>query len=162
MGNPSTQHFYRLIKRNRNNAQKFTNCIYKNGSYLFLPKDQRRVFAEYYEDLNEPSNDHYDNSYLALCNIRQQFVDDVMKTAQPIELFQEHEIKSAIESLNSDKACDESGIYAEHLTNCKHIRAPILTRTFNKILEIRKVPEVFKTGILFPVLRKKQGPNNGK
>jgi hypothetical protein len=52
------------------NVQNFTNCIYKNGSYLFLPKDQRRVFAEYYEDLSQPSNDNYDNSYLALCSIR--------------------------------------------------------------------------------------------
>lgn len=89
---------------------------------------------------------------MALCNIRQQFVDDEMKAAQPVEFFQEHEIKSAIESLNSNQACDESGIYAENLTNCKHIIAPILTRTFNKILEIRKIPEVFKTGILFPIL----------
>ena len=96
----------------------------------------------------------YANSYLVLCNIRQQFVDDERKTAQPVEFFQEHEIKSAIESLNSNKACDESGIYAKRLTNCKHIIAPILTRTFNKILDIRKVPEVFKTGILFPVLKK--------
>jgi hypothetical protein len=53
---------------------------------------------------------------------------------------------------NTYQACDESGIYAENLTNCKHIIAPILTRTFNKILEIRKVPEVFKTGILFPIV----------
>jgi hypothetical protein len=44
------------------------------------------------------------------------------------------------------------------LTNCKHIIAPILTRTFNKIFEIRKVPEVFKTGILFPVLAKDKVP----
>jgi hypothetical protein len=66
----TSQLFYRLIKRNRNNVQNFTNCIYKNGSYLFLPKDQRRVFAEYYEDLSQPSNDNYDNSYLALCSIR--------------------------------------------------------------------------------------------
>jgi hypothetical protein len=72
--------------------QNFTNCLYKNGSYVFLPKDQRRVFVDYYEDLrklSKPSNDHYDNSYLALCNIRQQFVDDEMKAAQPVEFFQE-------------------------------------------------------------------------
>ena len=100
----------------------------------------------------------YANSYLALCNIRQQFVDDEMKTAQPVEFFQEHEIKSAIESLNSNQACDESGIYAEHLTNCKHMIAPISTRTFYKILEIRKVPEVFKAVIAFPVLKQDKVP----
>ena len=154
----TSQLFSRLIKRNRNNVQNFTNCIYKNGSYLFLPKDQRRVFAEYYEDLSQPSNDNYDNSYLALCNIRQQFADDEMKAAQTLEIFQEHEIKYTIESINSNKACGESGKYAEHLTNCKHIIAPILTRTFNKILEIRKVPEVFKTVITFPVLEKDKVP----
>jgi len=48
------------------------------------------------------------------------------------------------------------------LNNWAKIKAPILTRTFNKILEIRKVLEVFKTGILFPILKKRQGPNNGK
>ena len=92
MENLSTQLFHRLIKRNRNNVHNFTNCIYKNFSYLFLPKDQRHVFAEYYEDLSKPSNDD-----LALYNIRQQFLDDEMKAAQPFELFQEHEIKSVIE-----------------------------------------------------------------
>jgi hypothetical protein len=61
---------------------------------------------------------------LALCSIRQQFVDDEMKTAQPVEFFQEHEIKSAIGSLNSNKACDESGIYAKHFTNCKQRDRP--------------------------------------
>ena len=81
-----------------------------------------------------------------------------MKTAQPVEIFQEHEIKSTIESINSNKACDESGIYAEYLTNCKHIISPILNRTFNKILEIRKVPEVFKTVITVPVLEKDKVP----
>lgn len=151
MENPSTQLFHRLIKRNRNNVHNFTNCINKNCSYLFLPKDQRHVFAEYYEDLSKPSNDH-----LALYNIRQQFLVDEMKAAQPVELFQEHEIKSVIEILNSNKACEEYGIYAEHLNNCKNIIAPNLPRTFNKLLELRKVPEVFKTGILFPVT------NNGK
>lgn len=125
----------------------------KNGSYLFLPKDQRYVFAEYYADLSKPSNNH-----LALYNIRQQFLDDEMKASQPVELFQEHEIKSVVEILNSYKACDEYWIYAEHLNNCKNIIAPNLTRTFNKFLELRKVPEVFKTGILFPVLKKGKDP----
>ena len=95
---------------------------------------------------------------MALCNIRQQFADDEMKAAQTLEIFQEHEIKYTIESINSNKDCGESGKYAEHLTNCKHIIAPILTRTFNKILEIRKVPEVFKTVITFPVLEKDKVP----
>ena len=149
----TSQLFSRLIK-----CPKFYQLYLQNGSYLFLPKDQRRVFAEYYEDLSQPSNDNYDNSYLALCNIRQQFADDEMKAAQTLEIFQEHEIKYTIESINSNKDCGESGKYAEHLTNCKHIIAPILTRTFNKILEIRKVPEVFKTVITFPVLEKDKVP----
>ena len=66
MEQPNSQHFYRLIKRNRGSTINGTNCIKQDGKYLFLPKDQRKCFAEYYEDLSKPKTDSFDNTYICI------------------------------------------------------------------------------------------------
>ena len=71
MEQPNSQHFYRLIKQNRGSTINGTNCIKQDGEYLFLPKDQRKCFADYYEDLSKPKTDSFD-TYLELCNIRRK------------------------------------------------------------------------------------------
>ena len=46
MENPNTQHFYRLIKRNRGSHSQNANCLKIDGKYVFLPLEQRRAFAK--------------------------------------------------------------------------------------------------------------------
>ena len=159
MSNPDTQLFYRLIRKNSGNGKMHSNCLKVNGSYLFLPSEQREAFAQYYEDLSLPKEDEFDNSYVNLCTIRQKILEQSFKDQSiPLKPFEESEITKAINLLNSNKACDESGIYAEHLKYCQNEIAPYLTSLFNHILKTRKVPHLFKTGILFPVLKKEKDP----
>ena len=63
-------------------------------------------------------------------------------------------MQNSIDKLNTNKSSDEYGINAEHLKNSKKSISSFLTKTFNKILEIRKAPTSFKTGVLTPVLKK--------
>ena len=56
----------------------------------------------------------------------------------------------------TNKNSDGYGISAEHLKNSKKLMSSFLTKTFNKILEIRKAPTSFKTGISTPVLKKEK------
>ncbi|CAG2255546.1 unnamed protein product [Mytilus edulis] len=78
MDNPNTQLFYRLINRNRSSQQTSTNCLKINGELNFIPEDQRRSFASYYEDLSVPKEELFDNNYLNLCKIRQQLYEQAM------------------------------------------------------------------------------------
>ncbi|CAG2186894.1 unnamed protein product [Mytilus edulis] len=54
MNTSSSQMFHRLIRRNLgDNSQSAINCIKTDeNEYLFLAKDQRKAFANYYEDLS--------------------------------------------------------------------------------------------------------------
>ncbi|CAC5361724.1 unnamed protein product [Mytilus coruscus] len=153
--NPNTQLFYRLINRGRNNNRTTTNCFKIIGEYMFLPEEQRKGFAQYYEDLSIPKEEQYDCNYLNLCKIRQSCIQEALQECTDIpELFTESEIEKAIDCLNIKKSPDEYGLSAEHLKNAKEIVTPALKSIFNNILLYRKVPTSFKSGILTPVLKK--------
>ncbi|CAG2185445.1 CARNMT1 [Mytilus edulis] len=79
MDNPNTQLFYRLINRGRSNSRTTTNCLKIDGEYIFCHEDQRKRFAQYYEDLSVPKEEIYDNSYLNLCKIRQNYVQEALE-----------------------------------------------------------------------------------
>ncbi|CAC5388977.1 unnamed protein product [Mytilus coruscus] len=160
MDNPNSQLFYRLINRNRSNQQTSTNCLKIDEAYNFVPEEQRKSFAKYYEDLSVPKENIYENGYLNLCKIRQQLYEQAMdKEAEDPEQFTETEVMKAIGKLNTKKSADESGITAEHLQNSKSTVSPVLTSIFNNIILKRTVPVSFKFGILTPVLKKTKRSN---
>ncbi|CAG2256286.1 unnamed protein product [Mytilus edulis] len=158
MNTSSSQMFHRLIRRNLgDNSQSAINCIKTDeNEYLFLAKDQRKAFANYYEDLSAPKPEQFDDLYVNLCKIRQK---EMLKTLEdqeiPSDYFTSADIIKAIEELNMNKSPDEFGLCAEHLKFSKNEIAPYLTKLFNNIIETLKTPGTFKTGILFPVLKKR-------
>ncbi|VDI65714.1 Hypothetical predicted protein [Mytilus galloprovincialis] len=159
MDNPNSQLFYRLINRNRSNQQTSTNCLKIDENYNYVPEEQRKSFAKYYEDLSVPKENIYENGYLNLCKIRQQLYEQAIdKEAEDPEQFTESEVMKAIGKLNTKKSADESGITAEHLQNSKSTVSPVLTSIFNNIILKRTVPVSFKFGILTPVLKKQKDP----
>ena len=148
MENPNTQPFCKLIDRNRQSCTSATNCIRVNDKYMFSIDEQRIAFAKYYEDLSIPKEELFDNSYVNLCNIRQSLLEEELeKVHYATEPFTEEEVQNSIDKLNTNKSSDEYGISAEHLKNSKKLISSFLTKTFNKILEIRKAPTSFKTGV---------------
>ncbi|VDI21746.1 Hypothetical predicted protein [Mytilus galloprovincialis] len=159
MDNPNTQLFYRLINRGRSNSRTTTNCLKIDGEYIFCHEDQRKRFAQYYEDLSVPKEEIYDNSYLNLCKIRQNYVQEALEEYEHNpELFTDTDIEKAIDCLNTKKSPDEFGLTAEHLKYAKSTIAPAMKTIFNNILIHRKVPLFFKSGILTPVLKKEKDP----
>ncbi|VDI23993.1 Hypothetical predicted protein [Mytilus galloprovincialis] len=106
-----------------------------------------------------PKNSEYDNSYLDLCQTRQNLIEKFYKenpvTSDP---YTETEIQKSIETLNVGKSPDEYGLTAEHLKNAKSILTPVLTTLFNKIKETISIPRAFKTGILTPVIKSGKNP----
>ncbi|CAG2249131.1 unnamed protein product [Mytilus edulis] len=88
MDNPNTQLFYRLINRGRSNSRTTTNCLKIDGEYIFCHEDQRKRFAQYYEDLSVPKEEIYDNSYLNLCKIRQNYVQEALEDRLPRDIIE--------------------------------------------------------------------------
>jgi hypothetical protein len=131
MDNPSMQKFYHLINRNRNKGVSTnTLLINHNGKEVFEPKDQVKCFAQYMEDLFIPKDNEYDNNYQQLSNIRIESIESIYRysNAKPtFQPFTSEEIHSAIGHLNSGKAMDEFGIFAEHLQKAKAILTPIIS-----------------------------------
>ena len=155
MENLSTELFYRLIRRNRGYCNTVTTCIKTDEQEYYIPEEQRHCFLKYFEDLSVPKDKGYDSEYLELCNIRHDLISKLSaEDTKPLEPFQEEDIYKAITQLNTGKAADEYGIVSEQLKVSDQILVPLITCIFNKILMNKAIPEIFKTGILTPVLKK--------
>ena len=80
------------------------------------------------EDLFIPKDNEYDNNYQQLSNIRIESIESIYSnTKTNFQPFTSEEIHSAIGHLNSGKAMDEFGIFAEHLQKAKAILTPIIS-----------------------------------
>ena len=158
MTKPTSKLFYQLIKRNKSTVSS-TQCIKVGDRECYLPEDQCRVFAEYYEDLSVPKESTYDDSYLNLCSVRQNLIEQYVKEENSHEImFTVTEVETAIQKMNSGKSPDEYGLCAEHFKFGKDIVSEYITPLFNQILETKSVPLSFKTGILTPVIKKDKDP----
>lgn len=121
---------------------------------MYSKHEQRIAFAQYYEDLSIPKEELFDNSYVNLCNIRQSILEEELERVHyATEPFTDEEVQNSIDKLNTNKSSDAYGISAGHLKNRKEVIFSFLTKIFNKILEIRKAPTSFKTGVLAPELK---------
>ena len=153
MTNPSSKQFYQLIKRNKNTASS-TQCIKVGDRECYSPDEQCKAFAKYYEYLSVPRESEYEDTYLNLCSVRQNVIEQYLKEESPNEMFTVSEVETSIQKLNSGKSPDEYGLCAEHLKFGKDIISEYITPVFNQILEQKSVPSSFKTGILTPVITK--------
>ena len=154
MENPSTDIFYRLIRRSRSSKEAQSTCIHMNEVKHYDADSQRKCFAKYYEDLAVPKDNGYDNLFLKLCNIRVDQIHSELSESCSQLSFNESEIEKAIDKLYNGKSPDEYGIAAEHFKTGKQQIVPIVTKIFNHILETKSIPSAFKTGLITPVLKK--------
>ena len=155
MSNPTSDKFHRLIRRNKGSTGPSTSSIISNGKEIASPDTQRKVFAQYYEDLSIPKEEDYDSAFLELCNVRHKLIEQLCKESESdFEPITENEVLKAISQLNSNKSADESGLTAEHLKNSGDTLINEITDIFNTILQEKCVPSQFKSGILTPVLKK--------
>ena len=155
MSNPTTEKFYQLIRRNRANGGKQTNSLVVNGEEVYSPDGQRNAFAKYYEELSVPQDHGYDSAFLELCNVRHELINKLYENnPEMLDPITSEEVTKAISQLNAKKSPDETGLTAEHLKYAGKAAANFISILFNQIMTEKKVPDMFKTGILTPVLKK--------
>ena len=159
MENPSTELFHRLIRRNRGSSNVHTSCITTDNTDIYNPNDQRRCFLKYFEDLAIPKDKGYDKEYLDLCTVRKQLINKtILQSDCQTETITCDEVKNAITQLHTGKAADEFGISAEQLKAAGDILIPFITAIFNRILQRGSFPDMLKSGVLTPVLKKSKNP----
>jgi hypothetical protein len=87
-----------------------------DGKLDYSVGDQRHAFARYYEDLSVPKEDASDSTYLELCNVRQNLVEQCyQENKTTIQPYTNKDISISIDKLNTGKSPDEFGLAAEHL-----------------------------------------------
>ncbi|CAC5356193.1 unnamed protein product [Mytilus coruscus] len=158
MDNPSNDMFHKLIRRNRGSKNKDAICIMENGEHHYSATDQTNSFSRYFEDLAVPKDNGYDSEFLDLCNIRHNIFDELCKQSSNEPQFSFQNICDAIQQLHSGKATDELGLAAEHFKNSPTTVTHFLTNCFNNIFNNHHIPDIFKSGIVTPVLKKGKNP----
>ncbi|XP_071145324.1 uncharacterized protein [Mytilus edulis] len=155
MENPTTELFHRLIRRNRGKSVVKTPYLQEGNIEVNDPDKQRECFLKYFEDLAIPKDNGYDEKYLELYTIRHKLITEFGNSADdPLEPFTEVKIQNGIKHLHTGKATDEFEICSEQLKASGDILLPSITTTFNSILSFGSFPEILKSGILTPILKK--------
>ena len=115
----TTEKFYKLIRRNKGDSRSQASSLIVDGQEISSPEQQRKSFAQYYEDLSVPKNENYDSAFLELCTVRHELITQYcVENPMTLHPITKSEVKEAISRLNTKKASDEFGLTAEHL---KHV-----------------------------------------
>ena len=154
MENPSSNKFYQLIRKSKSSKEDSSSSIVVDGVRYTDATSQRKCFAQYYEDLAVPKDNGYDNVFMKLCNLRCEQNRACLSDSSDNLSFSEVDIEKVINKLHNGKSPDEYGISAEHFKVGKSELVPVITKIFNHILDTKKIPAVFKTGVITPVLKK--------
>ena len=101
MANPTSEMFYKLIKKSKSKKESNTTCLVVENEKQLDPSEQRRCFAEYYEDLAVPKDYDYDNVFLSLCNAPRSAAKDKCLNSEDTLVLSEDDIEKAIDSLNT-------------------------------------------------------------
>ncbi|CAC5371144.1 unnamed protein product [Mytilus coruscus] len=132
----------------------------ENGELQYYPVDQTQSFSKYFEDLALPKDKGNDPEFLDLCNVRHKIIEQLCEQENLTTEFSTQNICDAIKQLHSGKATDELGLAAEHFKNSPAIVTQFLTDCFNTIMKDKLIPHIFKSGIVIPVLKKREKSND--
>ena len=155
MESEGTANFYRLINRNSKGSRS-TVALVEKGKRLTDPQEQCRGFASYYEDLAIPKDsssfdDDYKSRVSADLHLIRQVAGD---SSEAVPLIEADEVERAIKKLHRKKAADEYGLVSEHLKTAGSSVFDPLALIFSEILQMKHIPEQFKSGILHPIHKK--------
>ncbi|KAK3102935.1 hypothetical protein FSP39_015085 [Pinctada imbricata] len=152
MENPASTFFN---KNKGENIHQGTVALDVGGIESDSPIEQRRAFANFYEDLAVPKDDRFDAKTFEASKTRCWLIEKLaIYEREEIIPFTILEGGNAIKTLNNNKASDEYGLSAEHIKFAGEPLVDVLTDLFNQILKEGNIPDIFKTGYITPVFKK--------
>ena len=105
-------------------------------------------------------NQNFDYEKYHLCTIQNDIIEHFEKGKGIIEPVKDAEVVKAIKNLKIGKSPDIDEITAEHYNNASTELLPIIIHMLNTIVEQLDIPQLLKSGILTPVLKKNKDRRN--
>ena len=123
--------------------------------------DILNMWKEHFETLSTVDlNQHFECEKYHLCTIQNGIIEHFEKGKINIEPVKDAEVVKAIKTLKIGKSPDIDGITTEHYNNASTELLPIIVHILNTIVEQLDIPQLLKSGILTPVLKKNKDRRN--
>lgn len=156
--------FWKLIKRFKPGKSKvYPEIIYKD-TINNTPQMIADAFSKYFSELYTPDdNEDFDQNTKVTV---ESAYDDILKSCSdcndllPGGVITEHEVNQTIKLLKRRKACGYDGIQHEHLIYGGSSVIACLTKLFNKVIEVGKIPNAWKYGLIVPIFKGGTKPKN--
>ena len=153
--------FYKLVNKQRNKATCTTDYITVENKNFSSHDDIIEGWQLHFEQLAKPQNPpKFNNIHKSEVENDILLIEALCKqSGQNVEKATEEEVRKIILSLKNNKAADMHGLTAEHLKVAISEVTGTITNIINAILEKEEVPNILKTGVLTPVLKKRKRQN---
>ena len=152
--------FYKLINRQRNGHSRKLNKLTVDDVHLETSSEIREGWANYFKQLSTPSSSPvFVNEHKQLIeNDVQTLLDLQNKSVVPENYASADEIFDAMMKMKNGKAADELNLMSEHLKLGGPTICNVLKVLFDRIVKQKKIPDIFKSGIITPVYKKHNKP----
>ena len=157
-----TKLFFNLINQQRGGHRGSTDELHMNGKTFNTPEQIAEAFGFYFRGLANPDNNPaFSQQYKTDAECCRAWISDICSTdddtVDPITTEEMHDV---IQSLSNGKAADSHGLSAEHLKFGGEIIVDHLTNIVNFIFNNGIIPDMLKSGIVTPVLKKGKEPSS--
>ena len=150
--------FYKIIREQRITKQNCTDTIILDDMVLTEEESILNGWNIHFQRLSTPSDEDGVTNFSDMeCSMIEQIIKDP-KLRKKIPEVSANQVEEAIQNLANGKAPDHTGLTAEHLKRGGNLVTNYLTRLVNTALSETNIPEILKTGILTPVLKKEKDP----
>jgi hypothetical protein len=156
-----TKLFHTLINKQRGGRLQNTKTLIMEHKITDNIDDILNIWKEYFETLSTVDlNENLDYEKYHLCTIQNDIIEHLEKGKVEIEPVKYAEVVKAIKNLKVGKSPAIDGITAEHYKNSPTELLSIIVHILNTIVEQLDIPQLLKSGILTPVLKKNKDRRN--
>jgi hypothetical protein len=156
-----TKLFHTLINKQRGGKSQNTKTLIMEHKITDNIDDILNIWKEHFETLSTVDlNENFDYEKYHLCTFQNDIIEHLEKGKVEIEPVKYAEVVKAIKNLKIGKSPATDGITAEHYKNAPTELLPIIVHILNTIVEQLDIPQLLKSGILTPVLKKNKDRRN--
>ena len=153
--NSDNKLFHKLIKKQRSVDAQSTKTLKRDEQTAENSEDILVMWRDHFQDLSNPDGrQDFDYEKLELSKTQNRIIEQIEKGKVKIDPIEDEEISLAVKNLKKGKSPDIDGISAEHYINAIEELMPVISLVLNTIIEHLDIPQLLKSGIMTPVLKK--------
>ena len=159
--NSDNKLFHKLIKKQRSIDMQPTKTLKRNEKIAENSEDILLMWRDHFHELSNPDGrQDFDYEKLNLSKVQNKIIEQLEKGKVKIDPIEDEEIIHAVKNLKNGKSPDIDGITAEHYKNAIEELMPVISHVLNTVIEQLDIPQLLKSGIMTPVLKKNKDRQN--